>query len=227
MINRNMNNMMDAFIMSTLFNNQNNIFNSLIIIIISTFISNIQHETIIEYIEYLLNIFLYNKNKYRVILEGKTASRSCDYESKVDNIFSKRFKAMWYYINSTNYKNDNNNIYSVKEYPDSSNNNKSYRRNSYKNYNNDNDDNFNINDLFIVNQKNHFTIDDDIFCIVKFNDYYNDDSNRSDRKISFENITLEIFSYKYNINYLLNYINYITNKYISTIENDRKSKLFI
>ena len=61
MINRNINSMMDAFTMSILFNNQNNIINSLIIIIISNFISNIEHQSIIEYIEYILNKFLYNK----------------------------------------------------------------------------------------------------------------------------------------------------------------------
>ncbi len=226
MINRNINSMMDAFTMSILFNNQNNIINSLIIIIISNFISNIEHQSIIEYIEYILNKFLYKKKKHIIILEGKTISRSCEYESKVDNIFSKRFRAMWHYINSNNYKHDNN-IYSIKEYPNSSDSNKSYRKNYNKN---DDEYNFNINDLFIVNQKDNFIIDDDIFCTVKFNDSYDDNSNsssRNDKKISFENITLEIFSYKHNITYLLNYVNYITNKYIATIENNRKSKLFI
>ena len=63
MINRNMNSIMDAFTMSILFNNQNNIINSLIIIIISNFISNIEHQSIIEYIEYILNKFLYKKKK--------------------------------------------------------------------------------------------------------------------------------------------------------------------
>lgn len=215
MYHNDFNNIFDIIKMQFLFNNNNNIFFTIFILLISSFIHHLNFNKIANFI--LHNITFYKKSS-KIILEGKISFSSSEYLSKVDNLFSNRFKALWYHINTTN----NKSIYSIKEYfstvIDSD------RPNNKRN-NNDNNDN---NELFIVNQNTHFYIDDDIYCYVYFDDYlYKSDDNRKNKNIHLEKIILEIISYKYDINYLNKYINNLTNNYLSIIQNNRKNKIFI
>jgi ABC-type cobalamin/Fe3+-siderophores transport system ATPase subunit len=205
----------DALKMSLIFNNQNNIFMTFIIIIASSLFSTFSF----DYFTYYINRFIFQNKVNKIILTGKTTTRSGEYTCRVDNLFSNRFKAMWFYINSIN----NETINSIKEYSMSCNNLSDRRR--YDRYEKVIENN-NCNDLFIVNQNQHFLIENDIYCKVKF---INIDDNGKSKKCSImiEDIVLEIFTSKYNMSYLSNYINEITEKYISQVENDRKNKLYI
>ncbi len=207
----------DALKMSLIFNNDNNILSTLFIIIISIIINQISFDNL--YYNIIHRLFKYKISK--IYLEGKTTTRTGEYTCRIDNLFSNRFKAIWYYINNLN----NTTIYSVKEYSMSCNNYNDARMAGHR------DDNTNSkNDLFIVNQYNKFYIGNYIYCIVKnSNDdnYNNNSDNKSNISINVENITLEIFSYKYNIQYIMLFIDNITEYYLSNIQNSRKDKLFI
>ena len=103
-------NMLDTLQMSLIFNNQNNIFLTILIIILTKLFSSYSIDDINEY--YINNLF----KKRSVCLDGKTTTRSGEYTCRVDNLFSDRFKALWYY-NVKNIKN-NDSIYEIKEYSD-------------------------------------------------------------------------------------------------------------
>ena len=209
-----MHNLVDALKMSLVFNNQNNILFTIIIIIFTTLMSSINSDDIYEYI--FNNLFKSRCSK--ICLEGKTATRTCEYTCRVDNLFSNRFKALWHHINNIN----NTTITSVKEYSMSCNN---YNDSRMAGHRDNNQDNF--LDFFIVNQKKKFSIGKDIFCYVKIYALENDSSSNKRCNISTENIVLEVFSYQYDISYLLKFIDNITNEYLCKVQNNRKNKLFI
>lgn len=205
-------NIVDALKMSLIFNNQNSLFYTIIAIILTTILSYFSVEDLYEYIN---NNFLKAKT---ICLDGKTTTRSGEYTCRIDNLFSDRFKAMWYYLNTIN----NDSITSIKEYSMSCNNYNDSRMAGHRD-----ETQINNNDFFIVNQKKKFYIDDDIYCKVRF--YFNESDGSSSKKcnISIENINLEIFTYKHDTSYLLKFIDRITNDYLSKVQNNRKDKLFI
>ena len=106
---------------------------SLIFIVISYIFTNVRvFENISENIsEKLSNLFVYKRYNC-IVLEGKRCFRMNDYNTRSDQLFSNRFKAIWYYLAKNNnnsdslynynYNNNNKNtIYSIKEFADSSN----------------------------------------------------------------------------------------------------------
>ena len=109
-----------------------------------------------------------------VILEGKRCFRMTDYNSRSDQLFSNRFKAIWYYLNKTERNNSKNikkknHIYRIKELAESS--------NIYDEQGdpyNSNRSNRNINqhkkplDMYVVHQRDQFVLHDEIFCKVSF-----------------------------------------------------------
>ena len=58
-------------------------------------------------------ITIFNQKK-TVILEGKRCFKTADYNTRSDQLFSDRFKAVWYY--SIKSIADNDTIYEIKEY---------------------------------------------------------------------------------------------------------------
>jgi hypothetical protein len=210
--------MLETFKMSLFLNNQNNIFSTIIIIIFFS-LFNIDHfNEVIEYTTIFIQKIFLKQQTNHVILEGINTVKSGEYVSRVDNLFSDRFKAIWIYINSNN----NNSIYSIKEFSMLSN--KYYNDDSYSNNDLSNIDNENF---FIVNQKKNFTITNGIYCSVKF---FNNNIKQSDNNkcnINIENIYIDIFSYKYDTQYISKFIDNITNEYITKVQNIRKNKLFI
>tara|TARA_R110002072_G_scaffold193057_4_gene350252 strand:+ start:2564 stop:4135 length:1572 start_codon:yes stop_codon:yes gene_type:complete len=205
-------NIIDALKMSLVLNNQNSIFFTLITIIFTTILSSYSIDDLYDYVN----------NKYfkvkRVCLDGKTTTRSGEYTCRIDNLFSDRFKALWYYINTIN----NDSITSIKEYSMSCNNYNDCRMAGYRQENQ-----INNSDFFIVNQKKKFYITDDIYCTVKFSFAEPDGASSKKCNVSIENINLEIFSYKHDTTYLLQFIDNVTNNYLSKVQNNRKHKLFI
>ena len=181
-----------------------------------------------------------------VILEGKRCFRMTDYNSRSDQLFSNRFKAIWYYLNKTERNNSNNNnnnnnsknskkknhIYRIKELAESS--------NIYDEQGdpyNSNRSNRNINqhkkplDMYVVHQRDQFVLHDEIFCKVSFKNDNVDASTSSSStpsvKSKIETINLEIFSYTKSLDDIKSFIDQISTEFMSEIHNTRLNKKFI
>ena len=198
-------------------------FTSMLIIFISFVMSN---EDIINEIFFKFLEKLYYSKCNSIILEGKRAFKLSDYNTRTDQLFSDRFKAVWHHISKINKH--NNSIYKLKEFSDSSNIYDEYgdsisSRRSSKNF-----DKSKRLDIFIVNQERDFILDKDIYCKVTFD--FEKIENKNGRKSinnSIETIKVNIFSYNKSLHELKVYIDNITHNYISEIQNTRLNKRFI
>ena len=133
-------------------------------------LQNIEVDKVKNYINNINNLsisYIFSK-KYSVFLEGNKCLKTTEYISQSDKLFSNRFIAFWYYINSNDY--NNKNIISVKEYADSCNNNQDelegrfYRKSKFKKLNNLSYK----DDIFVINQSSSFIVTNDIYCNISF-----------------------------------------------------------
>ena len=205
---------------------------SLIFIVISYIFTNVRvFEKISENIgEKLSNLFVYKRYNC-IVLEGKRCFRMNDYNTRSDQLFSNRFKAIWYYLAKNN--NNNDTIYSIKEFADSSNiyDEQGDAYTSNRSNRNQNQNQKRLLDMYVVNQQTQFIISNNIFCKVSFkNDIINgkshkktDDSNSSKIEI----INLKIFSYIKSLDEIKEFIDEITLEFMSEIHNTRLNKKFI
>jgi len=157
------------------------------------------------------NIF-YKKNT--IILEGKKSSTTSAYSHTLTTTssYSARFKAMWNYIINNIEKNKT--IYQIKETSSNYDSAAKYREDKKH------------EDIFIVFQNKHFLIDDDIYV---HSEIEKDEGNQKEEKIitKTDTITLQIYSYKYSLDYLKKYIDNITSQHLSSIKDRRTNKKFI
>jgi hypothetical protein len=158
--------------------------------------------------------FFFKKNT--IIIEGRKSAvmSSFSYSQSISAAYSDRFKAVWNHI----IKNIENNktIFSIKEshsnYQSSvSTNNEDRRRNS---------------DLFMVYQNKHFLVDDCIYAKAEL-EQESDKDDKGKSTVRTDKITLYIYSYKYSMSELMQYIDDITEKYLMSIKNNRSNKRFI
>ena len=159
-----------------------------------------------------IKCFFYKQNS--IILEGKRSAIVSNYVmgQNVCSNYSNRFKAIWNYIilNIDKYTE----IYSVKE-----------THSNFQCSSNEEDKRKNL-DIFIVFQKKHFKIDDNIYVkAVIENEESKDDKEKINTKT--DKITVTIYSYTHSINYLINYIDNITKQYLSSIKQNRINNRFI
>lgn len=162
----------------------------------------------------------YNKTNH-VIIEGKRHFSAQRCFSRYDELYSIRFRAIWYYVNNNI---SNLNIKSIKEFSNAT--------GQYNDFGEEcNSSNLNKPDsLFIVDQWSKFELFPDIYCKVHINDNHlsNNDSNTNTNKHVIENcIVLDIFSNKKSINEIDNHINIIVKEYEKSLKTSRKDKLFI
>ena len=223
-----------------------NIYYNIIIISVITFISFLLNnqdinDKISDNINILIKKFSFNFYKYNIIiLEGKRCLKVSTHITKTDQLFSNRFEAFWYFISNNNLKNKS--IFSLKEYPCSSNiyddfgdpKKGKYKR-SYYGDSYDENDNYDKNDsndeiksyekdIFIVEQDNYFKITDKIFCKV------NKTFDRTDEKNNLkdmENIIIKIYSYELSLQEIVEFLDKLENDYRLMLENERKHKKFI
>ena len=150
--------------------------------------------------------FFYKKNT--IIIEGRRNCVASQYFSNysVSSVYSDRFKAFCDYIISN--INMNNDIHTIKE--------------THSNFQSSErgDDKKKKIDIFMVNQKKYFKIDNNIFVKV-ITEIERHEKNEKDK------ITIQIYSYIYSIGYLKNYIDNITEKYLASIKDSRSNKQFI
>ena len=165
--------------------------------------------------------YFYNK-PVRVKIDGKRSTRTSDYICRTDNLFSNRFQAMWYYINTSH---NIPSIYSVKEFATSGNNYDDYRMAG-----SDTSDKIDktSNDIFIVDQIQRFKLNNDIYCKVYISsDNIETNTNKNSSTINIETVQIELFSYTLSLNEVKKFIEINTNKYISQIKDKRYNKKFI
>jgi len=160
------------------------------------------------HIHYLYDIF-YKKNS--MVIEGQRCSSTSEYTNLfvVSALFSERFKAIWNYIIKNITKNES--IYQIKE--------------SYTAFR-DSDEKKCHDAIFMVFQDKTFTIDKDIYVKSKFIEQDNEnEKSRVNTKIDKINVT--IYSYVYSLDYLIHYVDNITQQYLTSLKNSRKDKKFI
>jgi len=155
----------------------------------------------------------YKKNT--IIIEGRKSCITSNYSltCSVSSLYSDRFKAIWNYIISNIDKNDS--IYKIKETHSNFQSSETCYDNKKKNM-----------DIFIVFQNRHFTIDENIFVSTELQQE-NDNDEKDKVKTKNEKIIIYIYSYVYSLSYLKNYIDQITDKYLSSIKENRLNKRFI
>jgi DNA replication protein DnaC len=151
----------------------------------------------------MISIF-YRKSS--VELEGRKSHVICHYSGSplVSSVFSDRFKAVWSHIMGNIA--ENNSIYAVKE--------------QHCN------DNKQTTDLYIVSQSRRFLIDKDIYAITEMEELENNNKEgKTESKI--DKIKIILYSYKFGIGELTQYVNIITEKYLKTIKTSRKDIKYI
>ena len=163
-------------------------------------------------------LLYYNSNK--LTLEGMR-SINISWNTRTQNIFSTRFRALWYHIQST--QNLNKDIHSIKEYPSSDNKRDEYDEKDSDEYNKIE------NDIFIVNQNKSFKLEQDIWCRVRLieEEMERKDRGREQQSNKFERIIIEIYSKNKSVDNLKKYIDTIADNYIQELYNSRHGKLFI
>ena len=162
-----------------------------------------------------INIFdikqlFYTKNT--LILEVSKSYSISLYSNAESTNYSNRFKAIWNHIMLN--INNNDTIFKIKE---------EYQIINKKNVNFNNE---NL-DTFFVDQNKYFKLTEDIYVYTKINKKENTQSKNEAQEILLTLINIQIYSYKYTISELKNYVDDITNKYILTIKNNRKNVKFI
>ena len=232
MNNQMINSLIETVKYSYLFNRtgQNQPQNQLEIILISIIFIFISYmfndEKILQNISDKLSNIIQIKKPNCVLLEGKRCFRITDSNSRSDQLFSNRFKSIWYYLAKTS--SNNKSVYRIKEFADSSN---IYdeQGDSYNSIRSNRNTNHKKQlDMYIVNQPDQFFLCDDIYCKVSIkNDTTHNKSNNNTDNSKLEIINLEIFSYTKSLDDIKNFIDKISMEFISEIHNTRINKKFI
>jgi DNA replication protein DnaC len=161
------------------------------------------------------------KQKYIVEYDGKISLTTNFYDSRLNQTssFSNRFKALW--TNIIKNVGDNNTINFIKEY-------------SFDNPSNYDKEKRDLG-IYMVIQKREFLISKKlgIYAYTHINSEVQENeskhANSKDSKSSskIEKITIQLFSYISDVNTIKNFVEEITNAYLSSIEDLRENKRFI
>jgi ATP-dependent 26S proteasome regulatory subunit len=164
-------------------------------------------------IEDIINLFF---KKNIVIIEGKICFVASPYgqPSVHTSIYSDRFKALWEYI--INNIENNPTIYKIKETHSDIQSSASTDENRYKS-----------SDLYIVYQQKSFLLDKHIYVCSTILNENDENENKNNKIVKTDKITIEIYSYKYSVSYLKEYIDNITKKYLASIKTSRENIKFI
>lgn len=143
----------------------------------------------------------------KIIIFGQNSTCPTQYgELYVSSAYSDRFNALLDFM----VKHENTSIYEMKELF-------SNKENTYSDINT-------TSQAFLVCQARYFTLEPNIYCTIK-TEIESQDGEKVKTKL--EKITIELFSYSYNVSHLVSYVDTITKNYRTTISNDRITKQFI
>ena len=152
--------------------------------------------------------------KNSIEIEGKLALSNAAYGEGIyhSNTFSDRFKAICFYIIEN--MNNNNSIHVLKEIP----------FDCINKYDNKRDIG-----IYMVDQNKKFLISEKFNIYAQTITYQQEDEDNKDKKKmnKYEKIIIKLFSYKSNLNTIKEFVEDITNKYVSSIENSRENKRYI
>ncbi len=192
-----------------------------------TFLFQYLNNYLLDFMDFVRSIsFDYDnwfQKKYIVEYDGKIALTTNFYDSRLHQTssFSDRFKALWMYIIEN--VEDNKTINCIKEY--SFENPSNYRRSI---------DNRDLG-IYMVTQQDKFVISEKlgIYAYTSINSETQEQENKKhdskDSKSSskIEKITIQLFSYKSDVHTIKNFVEDLTQKYLSSIEDLRDNKKFI
>jgi chaperone BCS1 len=181
------------------------------------FINNNLYEFIINLKNINLNYKSWFYKKSVVEYDGKISLSTNYYDSKLNqtNAFSDRFKALWAHI--IDNVGDNTTIKHIKEY-------------SFENPSRHNKRDLGI---YMVIQSDKFLIskEHEIYAYTSINNEEQEQEGKNDKNSKttskIEKIVIELFSYKSNISTIKEFVEKITEKYLSSIEDLRENKKFI
>lgn len=192
-----------------------------------TFLFQYVNNYLLDFMDFLKSIsFDYNnwfQKKYIVEYDGKIALTTNFYDSRLHQTssFSDRFKALWIYIIEN--VEDNKTVNCIKEY-------------SFENPSNylTSIDNRDLG-IYMVTQQDKFVISEKlgIYAYTSINSETQEQENKKhdskDSKSSskIEKITIQLFSYKSDVNTIKNFVEDLTQKYLSSVEDLRDNKKFI
>lgn len=190
-----------------------------------TFLFQYLNKYLLDFIDLLKNInFDYNnwfQTKYIVEYDGKIALTTNFYDSKLNqtNSFSDRFRALWLHIIENVGENDSIKI--IKEF--------SFENPSHYSKNDKRD-----LGIYMVTQYEKFVISEKlgIYAYTSINSEHQETDKNGDTKNTkssskIEKITIQIFSYKSDVHIIKNFVEDLTHKYLSSIEDLRENKKFI
>ena len=207
------------------FKTGNSMYDTLITTIIITFISYLTkflNDNFNYFIE-LITSFDYDfidwfYKKSIIEYEGKIGLTTTYYDNNLNqtNSFSDRFKALWFYIIET--IEDNETIKHIKEY-------------SFENYSKNNKRDTGIY-MVIQNSKFLLSKEHQIYAHTIITNEDKDEEKKSKDKNNktiskLEKINIQLYSYKSDLYTIKEFVENITNKYLSTIEDIRHNKKFI
>lgn len=192
-----------------------------------TFLFQYLNNYLLDFMDFLKNINIdytsWFQTKYIVEYDGKIALTTNFYDSKLNqtSTFSDRFKALWSHIIQN--VGDNNSIRVIKEY--------SFENPSY----NRNFDNKRDLGIYMVTQQDKFVISEKlgIYAYTSINsetqeqDNKNNNSKDSKSSSKIEKITIQLFSYKSDVDTIKNFVEKLTQDYLSSIEDLRENKRYI
>ena len=161
--------------------------------------------------------------KHTVVYEGKISLTTNFYDSQmhISSSFTDRFKALWEYI--INNIGDNKTINCIKEYTLTLTG-KTDKKNVERDLG-----------IYMVTQKERFLISKEYeiyaYTYIHYEVEENEDKNANNKKAKstnkIEKIKIELFSYKSNVQIIKQFVESLTNSYLSSIENLRENKKFI
>ena len=176
---------------------------------------------VIKTINFDYNTWFHKKNI--VEYDGKIALTTNFYDSKLNqtNSFSDRFKALWLHI--IEHVGENESIKMIKEF--------SFENPSNCRMNVDNRD----LGIYMVTQEEKFMISEklEIYAYTSIDsetqeqDNKRHDSKEAKTSSKIEKISIQLFSYKSDVNTIKNFVEELTAKYLSSIEDIRDNKKFI
>ena len=157
------------------------------------------------------------QKKYIVEYDGKIALTTNIYDSRLNqtSLFSDRFKALLRYIIEN--VEHNKTVNRIKEY-------------SFENPSKNIDYTDRDLGIYMVTQQDKFVISEKlgIYAYTSINsETQESDSKDSKQTSKFEKITIQLFSYKSDVNTIKNFVEDLTTKYLSSIEELRDNKKFI
>jgi hypothetical protein len=148
--------------------------------------------------------FFYKKNS--ILIEAKECTGFCSGSMYVTSYYTSRYRALLEYMIKNISKNKS--VYTVKEKLDTN--------------------NYVKSDRFFIYQEKPFVLHDNIYAKITITNETNEKKTTSNlESYKMERVNISIYSYKYSISYLLDFVDNIRKDYLLSLKNKRDDEKFI